>query len=151
MRVFVYFNLHRKCLSVKALEGTDKGRVIFHADRVMLRGADFRVQQGARARVLSTGRKAVHAGIVGTLEGMTGEMAPGWTRPHDLGALFCDSWHKSDRDYVKFARKYGKAVTYNPYFHKTFVDRHSLEPVKTSPMVYVDKARECFAFDPCAI
>lgn len=28
MRVFVYFNLHKRCFSIKALEGAMKGRVV---------------------------------------------------------------------------------------------------------------------------
>ena len=67
MRVFVYFNLHKKCLSVKALEGESKGRVIAHADSVELVNATFKVSQAGRQRVLRERRKNVHAGVVGTM------------------------------------------------------------------------------------
>ncbi len=50
MRVFVYFNLHRKCLSVKALEGERKGRVIAHAKAVELVGVTFKVSEAGRQR-----------------------------------------------------------------------------------------------------
>jgi len=30
LKVFCYFNLHRKCFSIKALEGPNKGRVVAH-------------------------------------------------------------------------------------------------------------------------
>jgi hypothetical protein len=36
MKVFVYFNLHKKCFSIKALEGAMKGRVVAHRDTVLL-------------------------------------------------------------------------------------------------------------------
>jgi len=70
MRVFVYFNLHRKCLSVKALEGERKGRVIAHAKAVELVGVTFKVSEAGRQRVIREQRKNVHAGVVGELQSM---------------------------------------------------------------------------------
>ena len=67
MKVFVYFNLHRKCFSVKALEGVNKGRVIKHAHFVALENVTFKVSEAGRQRVLKEQRKNVHAGVVGTL------------------------------------------------------------------------------------
>ena len=67
MKVFVYFNLHRKCFSVKALEGVNKGRVIKHAFFVALEDVTFKVSEAGRQRVLKEQRKNVHAGVVGTL------------------------------------------------------------------------------------
>lgn len=65
MRVFVYRNLHRKCWSVKAMEGPNKGRVIAHEDYVQLRDATFKVSEAGRQRVLKERRKNVHAGVQG--------------------------------------------------------------------------------------
>lgn len=67
MKVFVYFNLHRKCFSVKALEGVNKGHVIDHANFVALEDVTFKVSEAGRQRVLLEKRKNVHAGVVGTL------------------------------------------------------------------------------------
>lgn len=67
MKVFVYFNLHRKCFSVKALEGINKGRVIDHSNFVALDNVTFKVSESGRQRVLREQRKNVHAGVVGTL------------------------------------------------------------------------------------
>ena len=67
MKVFVYFNLHRKCFSVKALEGASKGLVIKHATFVALTNVTFKVSEAGRQRVLQEKRKNVHAGVVGTL------------------------------------------------------------------------------------
>ena len=67
MRVFVYYTLHKKLWSVKALEGPQKGRVIRRANHVTLRDAMPKVSQKGRERVLREKRKNVHAGIVGTL------------------------------------------------------------------------------------
>lgn len=68
MRVFMYFNLHRLCWSLKALEGPNAGRVVAHAASVRLTGCRFRVSEAGRQRVLAEKRKNVHAGIVGTLQ-----------------------------------------------------------------------------------
>ena len=67
MKVFVYFNLHRKCWSVKALEGPSKGRVIMHTLSLLLTGCAFKVSEAGRQRVLKERRKNVHAGVVGYL------------------------------------------------------------------------------------
>lgn len=67
MRVFVYYNLHRHCWSIKALEGKDKGRVILHSDTVSLKNCQLKVSESGRKRVLLEKRKNVHAGIVGYL------------------------------------------------------------------------------------
>jgi hypothetical protein len=78
VKVFVYFNLHRKTWSVKALDGPNKGRVIAHSDAVTLRNAYGKVSAAGRARVLREGRKNVHAGIVGDLEALNGSELPFW-------------------------------------------------------------------------
>lgn len=153
MRVFVYFNLHKKCFSVKALDGVSKGKVVFHADKVMLRNVEFRVSEAGRKRVLETGRKQVHAGVVGDLEGIMGEATRVWGDQHIwLGWLWSENWDASDRRYQRFAKARGTAVTYNPYMYSTFVDRYSLQAIRNAPMAYLNKAgRECIAFDPCAM
>lgn len=65
MRVFVYWNLHKDCWSVKALEGENKGRVIARVKGIALRDADFRVSRAGRERVIREQRKNVHAGVAG--------------------------------------------------------------------------------------
>lgn len=111
IRVFVYFNLHRKCWSVKALEGEDKGRVIAHEDFVILRDAVGKVSKAGRERVLREKRKNVHAGIVGEWIGeipmfesdlATTPDGEVWLAPYD--------------------------VTYNPYKYDTFVYADNGQP-----------------------
>jgi hypothetical protein len=65
MRVFVYRNLRKQCFSIKALEGPRKGRVIAHRHFVDLTDVTFKVSEAGRQRVLRTGHKNVHAGLVG--------------------------------------------------------------------------------------
>lgn len=97
-KVFVYYNLHKHCWSVKALDGESKGRVIAHRNEVVLRNPVGRVSEAGRQRVLLEKRKNVHAGIVGE-----------W-RP-DANILL---WE-------------GDEITYNPYRFTQFVyaDNHS--------------------------
>lgn len=68
MKVFVYYNLHKGCWSVKALEGNRAGYVVAHRTRLQLRDATFKVSQAGRLRVLAEKRKNVHAGVVGQWE-----------------------------------------------------------------------------------
>lgn len=67
MKVFVYFNLHKKRWSVRALEGPKKNRVIEHKNIVVLKNCTMKVSEAGRQRVLRERRKNVHAGIVGEL------------------------------------------------------------------------------------
>lgn len=105
MKVFIYFNLHRKCWSVKALEGNNKGRVISHVNEFALINATFKVSETGRQRVLREKRKNVHAGIVGTL------------------------WNHSP------SVSYSKKVSYNPYKANTFFNVETNQPVLSAGFV----------------
>ena len=112
MRVFVYFNLHKKCFSIKALEGADKGRVIAHRDTVVLDGCKLMVSEAGRQRVLREKRKNVHAGVSGT-------------------------WINGDRveSHFEFLSMVGRQVTYNPYKYDSFVYKTTEQPVKEADVV----------------
>ncbi len=91
MKVAVYFNLHKKTFSIKALEGANKGRVIDYSDDVTIENATFKVSQAGRNRVLQEKRKNVHAYVIGELRST-------------LEAAIC-----------------GEEITYNPYLYNSFV------------------------------
>lgn len=111
MKVFVYFNLHRKCFSIKALEGPDKGRVIAHSKGVLLFDCAFKVSEAGRQRVLRERKKNVHAGVVG---------------------LWLDD--EVDGTYDRVLR-YGSAITYNPYKYDSFVHLYGEHPINTGRIV----------------
>lgn len=106
MRVFIYWNLHRKVWSIKALEGINKGRVLYHANAWTVSNPVFKVSEAGRQRVLLEKRKNVHAGIVGELKG--------WLdTDSDEGSISSSFWNDNkERDYSQ--------VTYNPYKGPTF-------------------------------
>ena len=60
MRVQVYYNLHKKCLSVR-----QRGKVIDHVSMISLQDATFHVQPAGRRRVIEEKRKNVHAYVSG--------------------------------------------------------------------------------------
>lgn len=62
MRVFVYRNLHKGCLSVRDVKTR---LVIAHVDSITLQDVKFKVSQKLRQRVLNEKRKNVHAGVEG--------------------------------------------------------------------------------------
>lgn len=97
MKVFVYYNLHKKLWSIKALEGPSKNKVVYHAHRVELWKVVPKVSQAGRLRVLRDRCKNVHAGLQGTLASYT---------PCPRLILKGDDW---------------EAITYNPYLYETFV------------------------------
>ena len=110
MKVFVYFNLHKKLFSIKALEGEHKGRVVAHRRALMLYDAVFKVSEAGRQRVIKECRKNVHAGVVGN-----------WINE----LISVDNRTQ---------------VTYNPYKYKTFVTKVDEQPVTTAKSAYlVDK------------
>jgi hypothetical protein len=105
MRVEVYWNLHKHVWSVRSCK---TGRVIAHAERVVLRDVSWTVQPAGNRRVRETGRKNVHAFGRGTLAALDGVM-----------------WQRLDVPVPKAidagARGRLEPVRYNPYIHTTFV------------------------------
>ena len=112
MRVFVYFNLHKKCFSIKALEGDRKGRVVAHSNTVLLESCKFKVSEAGRQRVLREKRKNVHAGVTGV-------------------------WINGDRaeSHYEFLSMVGRAVTYNPYKYDSFVIKATEQSVDRADVV----------------
>ncbi len=63
-RIRVYFNLHKKMLSVQEkINGSWK--VVDHVEQIWLGDAKFKVSQAGRQRVIKNKRKNVHAYIEG--------------------------------------------------------------------------------------
>ena len=98
MRVEVYFNLHKKTFSVRSCE---TGRVIHHTDEIHIVNPEFVVRQSGRNRVLSEGRKNVHAFVRGD----------------------CPFYRLNPRNGTL------DTLTYNPYKYVSFVDKQTEEPV----------------------
>lgn len=120
MRVEVYFNLHKKLFSVRALEGLNKGKVIDHAHEVHLDCPVFVVQEGGRQRVLKEKRKNVHAFVRGHL------INPATYDPTGDGIGYVIP---GIQDLVE--------ITYNPYKFETFVGKASTLPVHTAMYAFL--------------
>ena len=102
MKVEVYWNLTRKCFSVR-----HKGKVIAHKHYVQLRDIQWVVQPGGRARVLKTRRKNVHAFARGTLVENSFEIPA-----------------RHDHEY--------KRIIYDPYNYDSFVTLGTKTPIYQS-------------------
>lgn len=124
MRVFVYWNLNRGLWSVKALEGPYKGRVVFRTPHVILTGAEGKVSEAGRQRVLRERKKNVHAGIVGR-----------WAGP----VSYSDFWH-----FAKEVVAIGDRVTYNPYKYSQFVHAVDESPFEGSYYAVLDIDRSVY-------
>ena len=61
-KVYVYYNLTKKCWSVR-----HKGKVLFHAHDLSLANVEFKVNENGRQRVVREKKKYVHAGAQGVL------------------------------------------------------------------------------------
>lgn len=107
--VQVYWNFHKKCFSVQARTGTDKGRVIAHVGWFELEDVKFVIGKAGQRRVREEGRKNVHAFIRGT-----------WVNPQWGYDLWFPQW-----------------VHYNPYASDTFVTKEMI-PVHAARKVVGD-------------
>lgn len=98
--------------SVRSCEGEDKGLVIGHVNSFVLNNVEFKVSEAGRQRVLRERRKNVHAGIVGKLEGYTG--------------------NKNSKRLLTYENPI--RVSYNPYFGEKFYEVGSKNPVLNANM-----------------
>lgn len=100
-KVFVHRNLNKPPYwTVKARHGEDAGLVIGYDKTVCLTSVTFVVGEKSRQRVLASGQKNVHAGVVGNIKENCSPNTNGWI-----------------------------AVTYNPYTNRTFVRVDNGEPI----------------------
>ena len=139
MRCFVYANLHKACWSIKALNGPNAGRVVAHADKVVLQDATFKVSEAGRQRVLKERRKNVHAGVVGVLvahRGATWRYADPSAHSRILSGKHWFSTNFVDA---------GISVTYDPYTGPTFVNRATQEPVSQARAALLSDDRKVYA------
>lgn len=125
MRVFCYYNLHRHCFSMRALEGASKGRVIAHAAAVHIANATFKVSAAGRARVLSSRQKNVHAGVSGELLGWRALDAEGAPDGQESDG---DAWPELQQRF----ESEGVSVTYDPYKYEHFTQVVSKSPLHQS-------------------
>lgn len=108
-KVDVYFNLHKKCLSVRDC-GTR--RVIQHTDSIMLKHVEFVVSETGRQRVLRERRKNVHAFVRGYID---------------------TTAYAGDVDVVCNTQ-----VTYNPYNNSSFMKLADQSPIKSADHVIIN-------------
>lgn len=108
MRVDVYRNLNKHCLSVKCLvPGSDRyGIVVSHKPKVHIQEPEFVVQEAGRERVRETGLKNVHAFVRG-------------------------EWNAREKVLS------GEPVTYNPFEYDQFVHEETGEPVESAELASV--------------
>lgn len=127
MKVFVYWNLHKGCYSVKNLA---TGRVIAHAGTVTLTNAVFKVSEAGRQRVIKERRKNVHAGVVGTLTSIGFyTLQNRCVLPDAVRNAPALPFFDPDLYQVGFA-------TYNPYAYDSFRQFHNREmPVHSADFV----------------
>jgi hypothetical protein len=122
LKVFVYYNLHKHCLSVRAQEGLSKGRIVLHAQALTLRNVSFRVSEAGRQRVLRERCKNVHAGLLGQLW----DWVP--LQPK-LAGLESNPLLPSWRFFENQCRTHRTQVTYDPYKFESFVTKLNEIPV----------------------
>lgn len=129
MLCFAYFNLHRKRWSLRATSGSERGRVVAHADTVQLSGCEFQVSEAGRQRVIQEGRKNVHAGCVGNLDGFLGTPTDAGIRAGLSGS------HGAGHDDLRGL----EGVTYNPFRAGSFLIRSTGEQIRHAERVVLSR------------
>lgn len=113
-KVFVHRNLNKPPYwTIKARNGEDAGLVIGYDKVVHLNNVIFSVGEKSRQRVLASGQKNVHAGVIGNIVDGGPTDPTGWI-----------------------------PVTYNPYKNKTFVRMDNGEPIFKAKEVILMKEKE---------
>ena len=114
-QVEVYYNLHKKCWSVRDRKTK---RVVAHAVRVDMRDCTFHASAAGRERVRREKRKNVHAYVRGTLVNLDGATLT--VHGSDMGYdVFCDAPR------TILTQVFSPKITYNPYRNETFVDKQN--------------------------
>ena len=121
IKVDVYWNLHKKCWSIRSRERDDYGKVVTHLDSCVVAAAKFVVNQKGRERVLRERKKNVHAFVRGNLL-MT--KMPGTIESY-VG------WDK---------------VSYNPYKGPNFVAQSTGEELTQSSLVLLSDEGKAYYF-----
>lgn len=126
MRVAVYFNLHRKCYSVRAEEGPQKGRVIAHASGVGLHFCTMSVGEAGNRKVRETGKKNVHAFIRGELSYLIGELTKAGVDAETYHYTNSGHWPwtidgLAFSGFTRRCKSRGIRITYDPYRDESFV------------------------------
>lgn len=103
-RVEVYKNLNKGCWSIRSASGETRGRVLAHADRVVLKDAKFVIQQAGKRRAIRERRRNVHAFVRGyiTHKRPPGERRPVRYHPYDLDSFVCGEDEVRDARFVVF-------------------------------------------------
>jgi hypothetical protein len=122
LKVYVYYNLHKGCFSLKALEGEHKGRVVYHASAAILDGCTFKVSEAGRQRVIKEQKKNVHAGIVGRIYTVL---------PVGTGG--------------QVVLTGGDRVSYNPYKYSSFITADNEQPIAAADRVYLNADKSVYA------
>ena len=125
MRCFIYRNLNRRgyVYSLKALEGSYKGRVVAYASKIFMTDVEFVVGQKGHARALRDMHRNVHAGIVGKVNTI-------YNCIHRLP-------HKIDECDFEMVHT-GVPITYNPWKYDSFVTRSDLKPIFKARHAQID-------------
>lgn len=108
MKYFIYRNLNRKGVvySIKALEGSNRGKVVAYGDTIIIKNATLKVSQAGRKRCIIQQKRNVHAGIVGEIIGINNKTN---RLNNDIKTLTT----------IRFELK--NRISYNPYKNEGFM------------------------------
>ena len=116
--VRVFKNPKHNCYSI--MQG---GQIKLSAKQVRLGGAEFKVRESGRQRMLASKRRNVHAYVIGAL---LDHVHPA----EDKSMLAID----------------GRTAYYNPFQYDSFVDRETETPLQKANIVQLDEAGVTYSY-----
>lgn len=121
MRVKVFKNLNKGCLSIIAMEGPYKNKVVAYANSAYVNdGVEMRVSEASRQRVLREKVKNVHAFVIGSLSCID-LIETRYPVEDGILGLPVEPDHPHERK-----------IRYNPYLRGEFFDAETGEAVHQS-------------------
>lgn len=114
-RYKVYRNLNNDMFSLLAVDGEFKGKVVAHAESVILHDVQFMVSEPSRIRACREGIRNVHAFAIGTVSAFKRDTG------NDLAGL--------------------SPITYNPFLHSTFIFLANNKPVTSAAKVMLQHGK----------
>lgn len=128
MKVRVFKNLNKGCLSILATSGEYRGKVIAYANAVLIRQCEFIVSEKSRQRAVKEGVRNVHAFCQGELVDL--DLIE--TRyPVEMPET---PWVGGHEDLTP------RRVRYNPFYKATFFDAATEEPIYRSNLALIDRS-----------
>lgn len=112
---FVFHNRTKNCWSIRYADGEKRSLLFAHASKIIMLDCTFKVSEKAAKKVVETGHRTIHAGVVGKIQSVLDlEFSDNVTE--DEKRYFSGIWERYDNKLEETIGSKGYSVTYSPWF-----------------------------------